>query len=123
MKKINTWSRLMGIAFALVLFTQCTEDDLNSPVITLAGYDPVYVALGGNYTEDGATATDVEDGDLTVINIDDTELDTDLFGRYEIVYSATDAAGNVGSATRVVNVFVPIPDFYGVYSSSNETCR
>ncbi|MFT7588350.1 MAG: hypothetical protein ACI959_000557 [Limisphaerales bacterium] len=122
MKKINTYVRVMACALALVLFTQCTEDDLNSPIITLSGYDPVFVALGGSYIEDGASASDIEDGEITTINVDDSELDADKFGVYQILYSAVDAAGNTGSATRTINVFIPIPDFFGVYTTSNEAC-
>ena len=48
--------KFLAIALTLVLFTQCTEDDLNSPIITLLGANPEFVELGGTFTEAGATA-------------------------------------------------------------------
>ena len=39
------------------------------PVITLIGEDDLRLSLGTDYTEAGATATDVEDGEITDINI------------------------------------------------------
>ena len=41
------------------------SNDTTPPVITLIGSANVSVTQGDNYTDEGATATDNEDGDLT----------------------------------------------------------
>ncbi len=107
--------KFLALAFAAVLFTQCTEDDLNSPVITLLGDNPAYVDLGGTFTETGAEATDLEDGVIAVIDVDDSALDADVVGSYDILYSATDGAGNVGTEVRTVHVFAEPADYAGIY--------
>ena len=57
------------------------------------------VELGATYDDAGATA----DGGETVTLTTGT-VDTDTVGSYTVTYSATDAAGNTGTATRTVTV-------------------
>ena len=112
--------KFLAIALTLVLFTQCTEDDLNSPIITLLGANPEFVELGGTFTEAGATAEDTEDGAIATINFDNSALNTNTVGSYDILYSATDKAGNTGSAVRTVNVFATGADFAGIYDVTED---
>lgn len=114
MKRISNVTRILAVILATVLFTQCTEEDLSSPVIELLGTDPTFLPLGDAYAEPGASAVDPEDGDIQVINIDGTVV-TDTVGTYTLLYSATDMAGNTGSATRTVNVFAENSDYAGTY--------
>jgi len=107
--------KFLALSLAVLLFTQCTEDDLNSPIITLRGGNPVDVELGATYVDSGAVATDTEDGDIFIINYDESALDTDVVGSYDILFSATDAAGNTGSEVRIVHVVAQGSDFAGVY--------
>lgn len=65
------------------------------------------VAQGAAFTDPGATATDAVDGDLTPKIVETGSVDTCTPGLYTITYSATDAAGNIGSASRVVSVTAP----------------
>lgn len=95
--------------------TSCVEDDLLAPVITLEGANPDSVALGDAYTEPGATAEDVEDGTISTIEVDVSALDENTVGSYDITYSATDEAGNVGTATRTINVYAEASDYAGTY--------
>ncbi len=76
--------------------------DANAPVITLQGEAEVTVYQGEDFTDEGATAVDDVDGDVSV-TIDGT-VDTDTVGIYVITYSATDTAGNIASEIRTVNV-------------------
>ncbi|WP_139042192.1 immunoglobulin-like domain-containing protein, partial [endosymbiont of Riftia pachyptila] len=77
------------------------------------GDDPVYVAVGENYTEPGAEGVDAMDGagfdtaldatdpkDITKTN----DVDTNVMGQYTRVYTATDAAGNIATLNRQVIV-------------------
>ncbi|MFY9311297.1 MAG: DUF5011 domain-containing protein [Bacteroidia bacterium] len=104
-------------AMALVLgalFTACNKEDTTAPVVTLTGDASKTVSLQGTYTEEGATATDDEDGEVTP-TVSGT-VNVNLAGTYTITYTATDAAGNVGTATRTVIVKNDAEDWAGNYS-------
>ena len=75
-----------------------TVVDTTAPVITVTGDNPATVELGSTYTDAGATA----DGGETVTTSGSVDVNT--VGTYTISYSATDAAGNEGTATRTVTV-------------------
>ena len=72
--------------------------DTTAPVITVTGDNPATVEINSTYTDAEATS----DGGETVSS--SGEVDTGTVGEYTITYSATDAAGNTGTATRTVNV-------------------
>ena len=74
------------------------------PVIKLNGNTTIDLKKGEKYEEPGFTTTDNTDGDLTGATKVSGTVDTDTIGTYAIKYTATDQAGNVGEATRVVNV-------------------
>jgi hypothetical protein len=77
--------------------------DTTPPVIALNG--PADLTLEchvGVYTEAGATAVDLCDGTVAVSV--SGSVDTGAEGDYTITYSATDAAGNAATATRIVHV-------------------
>jgi hypothetical protein len=82
--------------------------DVEAPVITLAGANPVTLQAGHNYVEPGATALDNVDGDLTsTIVIDNTSVNTAIAGPYLVIYSVTESEGNQAQATRTLNVVDP----------------
>ncbi len=81
--------------------------DTTAPVITITGANPVDVVQNSVYTDAGATATDNVDPVVTVNAV--STVNTAVIGTYTVTYTATDAAGNVASAVRVVNV-VLLPD-------------
>ncbi|MDA8982758.1 DUF5011 domain-containing protein, partial [Gammaproteobacteria bacterium] len=68
------------------------------PVISINGANPITVELGSTYSDAGAIA----DGGETVSL--ESNVDTAKVGSYTVTYSATDAAGNIGTATRIVNI-------------------
>ena len=77
--------------------------DQTAPIITLIGSGSVTVALGGTYTDSGATCTDNLDATCTVSVTG--SVNTAQTGSYVLTYSATDAAGNVATGvTRTVVV-------------------
>jgi len=93
----------MLVALGIVILDNVTEDsttppDTVFPVITILGDNPATVELGSSYTDAGATS----DGGETVST--SGSVDTNTVGSYDITYSATDAAGNTSTATRIVNV-------------------
>lgn len=82
--------------------TRFIKFDKTAPVITLNGNSEVNVELGSKYTELGATATDVYDGNVAVTT--SGTVDASKVGTYTVTYTATDKAGNIGTATRTVKV-------------------
>lgn len=104
-------------AIALLIVPGCSKDDTDPPVITLIGDDPLDIEMRSNYQDPGATAEDEEDGDLTSsIQIDDSEVNTDLPGEYTVYFSVSDAAGNIANATRTVDVFATAGAIAGSYN-------
>ena len=86
-----------------------SSSDIISPAITITGGTPITLIVGGSYTDAGATALDDVDG---VVSATTTSNDVDplTIGSYTVVYSASDIAGNISSATRNVNVVAAPPD-------------
>ncbi len=79
--------------------------DTTAPVITLNDDSIVYLKTGDTYTEAGASATDVDDDNITVKT--EGMVDTDTAGEYVITYTASDEAGNTTTETRKVIVVDP----------------
>ena len=75
------------------------------PVITLIGDASISLTQGDTYTEQGATASDTEDGDISsAIVIAGDTVDTNTPGTYAVTYTVTDADGNTTVASRNVEV-------------------
>ncbi len=77
------------------------------PVITLKGNNPMTLSVGDTYVEPGATANDVEDGDLTSSIVISGTVNTSTAGTYAITYTVSDKDNNTASATRTVKVKGP----------------
>ncbi|MDB4797689.1 DUF5011 domain-containing protein, partial [bacterium] len=83
--------------------------DTTAPVITvISGTDTV--ELGSSWTDAGATTTE---GTISATGA----VDEDVAGNYTITYTASDAAGNVGTATRAVTV-LPVAQTFVITVSS-----
>ena len=82
---------------------QCKADSV-LPVITLNGSNTITLKVGEVYTELGATATDDIDGNISAKIITTGTVNTAVPGTYTITYTVNDTAGNIGTATRTVNV-------------------
>lgn len=82
------------------------DADVNVPVITLEGGNPITLEGGTPYSEPGYTATDAEDGDLTgSVVVGGDVVDHTTAGAYQITYDVQDAAGNPAvQRVRTVNV-------------------
>ncbi|MEM0999835.1 MAG: DUF5011 domain-containing protein [Bacteroidota bacterium] len=106
----------LALVFSLG-FVGCSQEDTIPPVISLVGDATVTVELGGTYTDQGATATDDEDGSLTSSIVVDNPVNTAAAGSYTVTYSVNDAAGNSATATRTVNVVATRNTYLGTYST------
>lgn len=114
-KRILFIATVMFTAGTLVL-TGCKKEDTTPPEIMLTGPETVNVSLNGTYTDQGATASDDEDGDISsLIEVSDP-VDVNNAGTYTVTYTVSDAAGNVATATRTVIVSNDAKNLEGSYS-------
>lgn len=108
------------LAMGTLLFTGCSKEDTTAPVITLIGDADIDHILNSAYTDQGATAEDDEDGDLTAsITANVSIVNENQTGNYTITYEVSDAAGNVGTATRDVRVYNEAENLAGNYSGTD----
>ncbi len=82
------------------------QDDV-SPVITLEGKSEITIEVGDEYKDEGCTAEDNYDGDITNKVITTGEVNTKKEGKYTIQYSVEDSSGNKAEASRKVTVKKP----------------
>ncbi|MDP2705067.1 MAG: DUF5011 domain-containing protein [bacterium] len=102
--------------------TDMEDVDLEAPVITVQGNNPATITIGATYNDLGALVTDNVNNNLGIVT-EGATIDTTQTGVYTVTYSATDQAGNVGSATRTVIVYDPAdgePDL-SAYQQSTDT--
>ncbi|MFZ2593148.1 MAG: immunoglobulin-like domain-containing protein, partial [Minisyncoccia bacterium] len=86
------------------------SEDSENPVVSLTGDADQTIVVGTSWADLGALATDnigvVGSVTATVNGVaqSSVSIDTAIVGEYTIIYSAADAVGNIGTATRVVHV-------------------
>jgi len=99
-----TWTSTADVAGNVGTATQTvTVQDTTAPAISLNGAAAINVASGSVYADAGATAADIVDGTVTVVTTG--VVNTATIGTVNtLTYTATDAAGNVSTATRAVTV-------------------
>jgi hypothetical protein len=81
-------------------------EDTIAPVITLSGANPYLVPDGGSFSDPGATA---DGGETVSINTSNLNSIQTSGGNGDVVYSAVDAAGNIGYSIRTVKYVVREP--------------
>ncbi len=89
--------------------------DVSVPVISILGDNPATITVGTSYSDMNATVTDTNaDGSvnnnlgittfLDGVEMQSIYLDTSTTSVHTILYKATDGAGNIGQASRTVNI-------------------
>lgn len=80
--------------------------DTEAPVVTLNGNKVKTILVGETYTDEGVTAVDNMDGDISgkVQSSCGGEFKGETAGVYKITYTAEDSSGNQATATRTVHV-------------------
>ncbi len=81
-----------------------TITDQTAPVMVLTGEENLLLNVGANYQEQGASALDNVDGDISAHILVAGVVDTTAPGLYIIIYSVKDAAGNEVILSRFVTV-------------------
>jgi PKD repeat protein len=83
-------------------------NDLTKPVITLIGSNPDSLEQGYTYSDKGATAFDLADGNLTSAILSGNNINNMVLGSYQVTYDVTDSAGN--KADRVIRTVLVTDD-------------
>lgn len=87
-----------------VNFETSETPDFAAPVITIIGDNPLELFQYEEYEELGATAVDDIDGDITNAIEISSNVNVEVEGTYEVIYSVSDSYGNEASEVRVVEV-------------------
>ena len=93
-----------------------SNDDGVGPTLSLNGSTPVNLNVGESFTDEGATATDAQDG-ACMVNTTGS-VNTSTPGTYTLTYTSFDVAGNTSvpaSVTRTIVVAAadPLADYLG----------
>lgn len=97
--------------------------DNTAPTITLVGLPSVTIALGATYTDQGATANDNINGNITASIVKTGSVNQNVSGTYTLYYNVVDSSGNVASqVTRVVVVNSRTEYRYRDLYESCDTC-
>ena len=93
-------------ALTLPLLFSCSkvDPDVTPPIITLLGDATVTIPLGTPYIDEGATAEDDTDGDLSSDITVSNPVDINILGSYSVTYNVSDISANSATATRTVHV-------------------
>jgi len=100
----DTCTTDMSDTFVASCETVINGQDSIPPVITILGNNPIMHPVGTTYTDDGATAQDDVDGDVTSSIITTNNVIENVIGVYTVDYQVTDMAGNTAMVSRTVNV-------------------
>lgn len=88
-------------------------DDTEPPVITVLGNNPARITFNSEYSDLGAYVYDNKSDNLGYktfvdgVEMTTVSIDTGTTTTYTIIYRATDQVGNIGEASRLVEVYDP----------------
>ena len=90
--------------------------DTTKPVQTLNGSGTIYIEFGSNYTEQGASWSDLKDG--TGSSVITGSVNVGVLGTYTLYYNYTDSSGNV--ATQLTRTVIVQDTSKPVFSGEND---
>ncbi len=83
--------------------------DTTPPIIVLIGFNNTDITQGVTYKDEGAICFDKNDGIITTITSNATNINTTNTGMQTIAYTCTDNAGNTETETRTIVINTPPP--------------
>lgn len=101
---------LIGIILIILLIPTSKKENKSIPTLTLKGEVTYKISQGEIYSDPGYMAYDSKDGDITSRVIVEGAVNTNVPGRYTIVYKITNSSNNTMVATRIVEVKETIKD-------------
>ena len=101
---------LIGIVLIILLIPTSKKENKTVPTLTLKGEVTYKINQGEIYSDPGYMAYDSKDGDITSMVIVEGVVNTDVPGKYTIVYKITNSSNNTIIATRIVEVKEVIKD-------------
>lgn len=121
MKKIALVFASIVLIAGMCTISSCTKTNSTPPTVTLVGNATMTSSLNATFTDPGATAKDSKGTVITSIDVTVVPaFNKDLAGDYVFTYSATDADGNKGTATRTVTVANDAKAFAGTYGATDD---
>jgi len=94
----------------------------DQPVISMIGATPVTLEAGGVYTDAGASAADIEDGDISASIVVNNAVNTSVVGSYSVSFDVADSGGLAAmQVTRTVNVVDTTPANIVILGNNPET--
>ena len=79
--------------------------DILPPLLSLIGNSTIVVQQGETFTDEGVSASDNIDGDISALVVIEGEVNTNNLGEYVLTYQVSDAADNAATpVTRKVQV-------------------
>jgi hypothetical protein len=108
LREIKNYRTIAITGIFLIVITgiiSCNKTDNAPPIIFMNGADTVIHVLNQPYIDEGATATDETDGNITHNIYTENLVDENKIGWYTVTYKVVDEAGNE-AAPAVRSVFV-----------------
>ncbi len=96
--------------------TRTVVVDKTPPVITLNGDAKITIIAFSTYIDQGATATDNIDAEVTITDDSAAAVDITKAGTYTVTYTATDDASNTATVSRTVIVMDKMSDEWKIIS-------
>lgn len=95
---------LIGIMIIILVIPTSKKENKSIPTLTLKGETTYKINQGEFYSEPGYLAYDSKDGNITNKVIVEGVVNSDVPGKYTIVYKITNSSNNTIVATRIVEV-------------------
>lgn len=89
-----------------------------APTISLLGSSSVGLSQGQTFTDQGATATDAEDGNISSKIVKTSNINSSVPGTYTVTYKVSDVGGLNALVTRTVTVTASLPPKINLLGSS-----
>lgn len=113
-ERLGLW-KTSGTASKTAPATYCTvhnssntssssKHESNEPTITLNGENHITINVGDTYSEQGATAKDDKDGDISSKISISGSVNTSKAGKYTITYTIKNSSGKTATKTRTITV-------------------
>jgi hypothetical protein len=114
--------QFIGLVGLLGLAVSCSKTDTEAPIIML---NPTLDAIHYRtvpYVEQGFEIVDNYSCNLNDAVVIDGFVDVNRYGTYELTYTIADEAENSATATRLVDIVLPIEDYYLLNWNAYDTC-